>query len=55
MNREARLAIMDTISILCAGAAITLQVVMLTSCGQPYHDHYDQVIKMRSYPLTGSK
>ena len=55
MNRETRLVILDTVSALMSGAAIAITVITLTSCGQPYHDHYDQVVKMRSYPLNGSK
>ena len=55
MNRSPLLEIIDITSVLMSVAAITMSVITLTSCGKPYHDYHNQVIKMRSYPINGGK
>ena len=59
MNREHWMELLNSISLLFAGAAIALQVVMLTSCGSDKQSEFDKwyeaVINEPYDPLNGSK
>ena len=52
-------AIRDYLTIAMAVAAITMHVIMLTSCGSPessnFDEWYEQVINEPYDPLNGSK